>query len=258
MRVPREAISAIEEGNLEKVKEYLPSTVAANALKVLIRIALRFHEDSKKHIKVASYLLLVLGDSQESLSYYSEFALVTVHQYAYEERHGFPDPEFRIFMRACGVKHLSQVKSLSKSLSSLWFVRRSNWYAKLLEKLKDTDKTWCIVEIHDHMERHMKELGVSPLITVKDTEKSAQQLLLEEEKDQQQRTKKLQKRLQKKKEKAQKCSSSDDSMECPICIEDLGSAEEYITTLRCGHRFHTMCIIEWRCRCSACPYCRQV
>lgn len=44
---------------------------------------------------------------------------------------------------------------------------------------------------------------------------------------------------------------------CPICTEPL---ENDVTTLECGHAFHTKCIIRWfrRGNSAACPMCRDL
>lgn len=42
--------------------------------------------------------------------------------------------------------------------------------------------------------------------------------------------------------------------ECPICYEPIGSVDFCIT--KCGHRFHTSCIIKASKFRSNCPYCR--
>lgn len=48
--------------------------------------------------------------------------------------------------------------------------------------------------------------------------------------------------------------------DCVICLEALYSDEETnaeVTSLRCGHRFHTDCIRDWMQTNTKCPYCRQ-
>jgi hypothetical protein len=44
-------------------------------------------------------------------------------------------------------------------------------------------------------------------------------------------------------------------MECLVCTEDCQDGD-VITTLRCGHTFHSACVVKWlRCKCT-CPTCR--
>jgi hypothetical protein len=40
---------------------------------------------------------------------------------------------------------------------------------------------------------------------------------------------------------------------CAICIDTFNKE---ITTVRCGHVFHTSCIEEWMLHADTCPYCR--
>ena len=44
---------------------------------------------------------------------------------------------------------------------------------------------------------------------------------------------------------------------CSICLEPFVISDKSIT-LRCGHKYHTHCIIDWLQRDNICPLCRQV
>jgi len=44
---------------------------------------------------------------------------------------------------------------------------------------------------------------------------------------------------------------------CSICLESFVISDKSIT-LRCGHKYHTHCIIDWLQRDNICPLCRQV
>jgi len=54
--------------------------------------------------------------------------------------------------------------------------------------------------------------------------------------------------------------SSDESRECPICMEDLkvGDVVSWSANKTCDHVFHHECIKEWLLRHINCPFCRQV
>lgn len=43
---------------------------------------------------------------------------------------------------------------------------------------------------------------------------------------------------------------------CPTCLEDYES-EKQRRDLRCGHHFHTGCILRWLDSSNRCPVCRQ-
>ncbi len=47
-----------------------------------------------------------------------------------------------------------------------------------------------------------------------------------------------------------------DTTSCCICIENFTQLDE-VRILRCGHFFHTDCIIQWLRKNNACPYCRK-
>ena len=44
---------------------------------------------------------------------------------------------------------------------------------------------------------------------------------------------------------------------CSICLEAFVITDKSIT-LKCGHKYHTHCIIDWLQRDNICPLCRQV
>jgi len=44
---------------------------------------------------------------------------------------------------------------------------------------------------------------------------------------------------------------------CSICLEPFVITDKSIT-LKCGHKYHTHCIIDWLQRDNICPLCRQV
>ena len=44
---------------------------------------------------------------------------------------------------------------------------------------------------------------------------------------------------------------------CPICL-DIIDKEDKITTLDCGHIYHTICIDEWNKRVPICPLCKRL
>jgi hypothetical protein len=41
--------------------------------------------------------------------------------------------------------------------------------------------------------------------------------------------------------------------ECPICLNKL----ETSISLKCGHKYHRKCLLEWKKRASTCPKCRK-
>jgi hypothetical protein len=45
------------------------------------------------------------------------------------------------------------------------------------------------------------------------------------------------------------------SMECLVCTEDCRDVA-LVTTLPCGHTFHSACVVEWIRRTCTCPTCR--
>ena len=48
--------------------------------------------------------------------------------------------------------------------------------------------------------------------------------------------------------------TSDEELQCSICIEDI-TKDEYYKELPCTHKFHTKCIDEWLERKEVCPNC---
>lgn len=47
-----------------------------------------------------------------------------------------------------------------------------------------------------------------------------------------------------------------DRSACPTCLEEYES-EKQRRNLRCGHHFHTSCILRWMDSSNRCPVCRQ-
>ena len=51
--------------------------------------------------------------------------------------------------------------------------------------------------------------------------------------------------------------------ECPICLDEIFSNEEYIIFDTCYHSYHLSCINEWKCKCKSvstvykCELCQQ-
>lgn len=48
------------------------------------------------------------------------------------------------------------------------------------------------------------------------------------------------------------------SESCVICLETFENDTKDISTLPCGHQFHTKCITEWMLKSKKCPLCREV
>ena len=47
------------------------------------------------------------------------------------------------------------------------------------------------------------------------------------------------------------------STSCAICLEDFAAEGAEVTTLRCGHEFHSECVAQWLPVQQRCPTCRQ-
>jgi hypothetical protein len=54
---------------------------------------------------------------------------------------------------------------------------------------------------------------------------------------------------------ARKDDNRELSPECSICLDGFYDGDELVR-LRCGHRFHPMCLEPWVRKCADCPYCR--
>ena len=44
---------------------------------------------------------------------------------------------------------------------------------------------------------------------------------------------------------------------CSVCLDEFSDSQEQATTLSCGHKFHTQCIIKSLRKSNECPYCRD-
>ena len=42
---------------------------------------------------------------------------------------------------------------------------------------------------------------------------------------------------------------------CTICLEDMSIGQPSLT-IRCGHTFHHVCVVQWLARSNKCPTCR--
>lgn len=49
--------------------------------------------------------------------------------------------------------------------------------------------------------------------------------------------------------------SRDEKNVCSICLDDMTNL---FTTLKCGHKFHGICIKDWFSASTSCPLCRDV
>ena len=60
-------------------------------------------------------------------------------------------------------------------------------------------------------------------------------------------------------EKIMILSSSQEPIECVICLEEIKikNKKTMIKTV-CNHTFHINCLMEWKRRCNTCPLCRIV
>lgn len=45
--------------------------------------------------------------------------------------------------------------------------------------------------------------------------------------------------------------------DCCVCYEELNGGREKLSTIRCGHVYHTSCILTWVQRSNSCPLCRR-
>jgi predicted ATPase len=55
-------------------------------------------------------------------------------------------------------------------------------------------------------------------------------------------------------------ASSDNTSTCLVCLDEFQSADiadRECIRLRCGHKFHRECIIEWGAVSNTCPTCRD-
>ena len=49
------------------------------------------------------------------------------------------------------------------------------------------------------------------------------------------------------------CKSTNQQLDCPVCLESVMCCKSCFTVLRCGHIFHAACYM----RLDKCPVCRQ-
>lgn len=73
------------------------------------------------------------------------------------------------------------------------------------------------------------------------------------------KTKKEKEQLEKIKDylKRAKTNKKIISESCVICLEEFEKNSKDVSTLPCGHEFHTRCITEWMLKSKKCPLCRE-
>ncbi|XP_057767895.1 probable E3 ubiquitin-protein ligase XERICO isoform X1 [Salvia miltiorrhiza] len=50
---------------------------------------------------------------------------------------------------------------------------------------------------------------------------------------------------------------SSEEEECAVCLDQINGDPETLMQLRCGHRFHTLCLLPWLEANAHCPCCRM-